>query len=78
MLQWRFKGPKHFENGSKSCEKYQTFNFELNYLDQIQAQKWEMNYFTQTHLLGTESKKKKITLSFEHHMLHGNVSGPKF
>ena len=37
MLQWRFKGPKHFENGSKSCEKYQTFNFELNYLDQIQA-----------------------------------------
>ena len=25
-----------------------------------------------------KKKKKKITLSFEHHMLHGNVSGPKF
>ena len=25
-----------------------------------------------------KAKKKKITLSFEHHMLHGNVSGPKF
>ena len=27
---------KYFQNGSKSCEKYRNFNFELNYLDQIQ------------------------------------------
>ena len=27
---------KYFQNGSKSCEKYRHFNFEPNYLDQIQ------------------------------------------
>ena len=27
---------KDFQNGIKSCEKYQDFNFEPNYLDQIQ------------------------------------------
>ena len=37
MLAWRFTGLKHFQNGNKSCEKYQNFNFELNYLDQIQS-----------------------------------------
>ena len=59
MLPWRFTGFKYFQNGSKSCEKYRNFNFELNYLDQIQPQRWEMNYFTQTHPLGTENKINK-------------------
>ena len=42
---WFFSKFRNFRNGSKSCEKYQNINFQLNYLDQIQPYRWEMNYF---------------------------------